>query len=159
MFTRTIGNGNQFKGFYEADDRGAAKRLPNPLQQQADTILSSPSSRDIFQAMQTKPAKVEEASNHPASDAKSGSLSSDQAVNASGSTAALKGLNANADQMHHIMEQNATPEAFKELAQLDPDGAKDFAVRNPEFHRQAMHDMGDEGFQQEVRLRVTGGVG
>jgi hypothetical protein len=158
MFNRTIGNGNQFKGFYEADDRGASKRLSNPLQQQADTILSNPSSREIFQAMQTKPAKVEEAPNNPASDAKGG-LSSEQAVNASGSTDALKGLNADAGQMHQIMDRNATPEAFKELAQLDPDGAKDFAVRNPEFHKQAMHDMDNEGFQQEVRLRVTGGIG
>jgi hypothetical protein len=86
-------------------------------------------------------------------------VSSEQAVNASGSTDALRNLNPNSDMMHQVMDLNATPEAFKELAQLDLDGAKDFAVRNAEFHKQAMHDMDDESFQQEVRLRVTAGIG
>ncbi|MFN8554452.1 MAG: hypothetical protein U0103_23535, partial [Candidatus Obscuribacterales bacterium] len=83
---------------------------------------------------------------------------SELAANVSGSTEAIKGMNADTDQVKQLMSLNATPELFQELKERDEHAAEELAVRDHNFQRQALHDTGDEEFAQKVRVRITGGA-
>jgi hypothetical protein len=127
------------------------------LQKQASELLVSPSSRPAFQS-----GKAENGSEGlhkvavPNGSEKSGAITEAAAVNVGGSTAAIKGMNADVDQVNKMMDMNPTAELFAELKDQNPDEALNFAERNPEFQRQALHDMGDESFSQSMRVRLTG---
>jgi len=83
-------------------------------------------------------------------------ITSSHAANVGESKDAIKATNPDTDQVSQMLALHPTAELFAELKEQSPQQAKDLAVANPEFHVQAMHDMDDESFQQEVRLRITG---
>ncbi len=68
----------------------------------------------------------------------------------------MKAMNPNGDQVKAMLDLHPTAELFSSFKELNPEEAKNFAVRNPEFHRQALNDMGDLAFQSDVRMRISG---
>lgn len=134
------GSGNRQSAFrgMESGDRSFS-RGESPLAAQATDLLASPASRQVFQA-----GKQENGSEHL------------QKLTIASSTEAIKGMNADLDQINQMMESNATPELFEALKEQNAEQALDFAERNPEFQRQALHDMNDDAFHQVMRVRLTG---
>lgn len=123
------------------------------LHEQAACLLCSPSSQKAFCTQPETAGKY--LTPVTIADGKSG-VAGAEAQAVVGSSAALKGMNADADQVIGMMNDNPTPELFSELKDHDRQLAADFAVRNSAFQRQALHDMNDESFQEDVRARLTG---
>jgi hypothetical protein len=127
------------------------------LQKQASELLVSPSSRPAFQSGKAENGSegLRKVGVADGGD-KSGAITEAAAITAGGSSAAIKGMNADVDQVKQMMDMNPTADLFAELKNQNPDEAKNFAERNPEYQRQALHDMGDESFSQDMRVRLTG---
>jgi hypothetical protein len=141
--------------FSESENPGRFERASSPLQQQATGLLSSASSREMFQPRNSG-ADMKGLPQLELTEDKGGAVTSVKAATIGESKDAIKATNPDGDQVSQMLDLHPTAELFAELKQQDPQQAKDFAVANPDFHAQAMHDMDDESFQQEVRLRVTG---
>lgn len=54
------------------------------------------------------------------------------------------------------LNDHATPELFQELKEHSEEDALNFALRNPEYQRQALHETDDEAFGQKMRKAITG---
>lgn len=138
----------------EPEKRSAASES---FQQQADIALSGVSPKAAFSKACEEKAQDGLPSLTIVSDKAGGAkTNTEQAVNASGCSEALKGMNTDTDQINQMMALNATPELFQELKDQDRDQAADLAVRDPNFQRQALHDTGDEAFADRVRSRIGG---
>ena len=129
------------------------------MQQQADGLLTSTRSREAFQGRKSDSCDGLPQLTLTSGEKGGAAITGVEASTIGGSAAAIKGMNTDVDQINQMMSLNPTPELFSALKDQSEDQALDFAVRNPEFHRQAMHDMDDPSFEQNVRLRVTGGIG
>jgi hypothetical protein len=151
---RTSNYHSAFRAF-EPEQRWGGDRQPCPLQAQADNLLTSVSSRSAFQS-----CKAENGSEGLPKFGLTGGggelVTSDKAATIGQSTAAIKGMNADGDQINQMLDMSPTPELFSALKDHSEQQAMDFAVRNPEFQRQALHDMDDVAFQQNMRVRLTG---
>ncbi|HEY9684326.1 MAG TPA: hypothetical protein V6C89_00145 [Drouetiella sp.] len=150
---------NQHRSMFRDSEAPIERRSSTSecFQQQATSDLSGPSPA---RSGASKCAMDSANDALPSLTITSGSkITSEVAATASGSTDAIKGMNADTDQVKQMMALNATPELFDELKNRDRKGAADLAVSDTTFQRQALHGTDDEAFAQEVRLRIGGGSG
>jgi hypothetical protein len=148
---------NQHRSMFSASEPPASPERRSAssecFQQQATSDLSKPSGKSSF----GKPCADSASDVLPSLTITSGSkITSEVAATASGSGDAIKGMNADTDQIKQMIALNATPELFQELKNHDRDEAADLAVSDTNFQRQALHDTDDEAFAQEVRMRISG---
>jgi len=70
----------------------------------------------------------------------------------------LKGMNADGDQIQSMLKINPNVELFDALKERDRSQAMEFAIHNTEVLTHALHETGDNPFQQELRLKIGAGV-
>ncbi len=151
MYPQPPNRKNQNRSIFRAQEPEARTASSDCFQQQADNALSGPCGNANF----SKSFRESANDGLPSLTLVSGSkITSEQAGTASGSTEAIKGMNADSDQVKQMMALNATPELFQELKDQAPDQAADLAVHDTNFQRQALHDTGDEAFADRVRQRI-----
>ncbi|MBS2005109.1 MAG: hypothetical protein JST44_26585 [Cyanobacteria bacterium SZAS LIN-5] len=148
----------QHRSLFRAAESPKERRITSSdcFQQQANDDLCSSSSKSAFANVCLQSSNDSLPSLTITSSSQK--ITSEVAANVSGSTEAIKGMNADTDQVKQLMSLNATPELFQELKERDEHAAEELAVRDPNFQRQALHDTGDEEFAQKVRVRITGGA-
>jgi hypothetical protein len=132
------------------------ERVRCPLHAQAVDLLTSPDSRGSFRAGKSETGSEGLGQVALMEGGKKAEVTENQAVVIGGSKDAIKATNADLDQVNQMLDLSPSAELFSALKDIDPQQAMDFAVSNPEFHQQAMHDMDDKAFEESVRLRVTG---
>jgi hypothetical protein len=130
----------------------AELRQTSPLQYQACKLMSEASSRDVFAA-----GKKENGSEGLPNTCIGGKADKGaQETAASTNTDAIKGMNADGDKVKSLMNDHATPELFQELKENSEEEAINFALRNPEYQRQALHETDDAEFGKKMRIALTG---
>jgi hypothetical protein len=158
MYPQGPNKKNQNRSFFRDAEPSPERRSASSdcFQRQANGDLGGPSGRSCFS--KTGPEMSTDSLPSLTITSSSPKITSEVAANVSGSTEAIKGMNADTDQVKQLMSLNATPELFQELKERDEHAAEELAVRDPNFQRQALHDTGDEEFAQKVRVRITGGA-
>ncbi len=139
----------------EAEPR-SLERENSPLQRQASDLLTCTSSRQAFTAGKAENGSEGLQKVAVSGAEKSGAITETQTVNVKDSTQAIKGMNCDLDQVQQMMELSPSAELFSALKDRSSEQALNFAEQNPEFQCQALHDMDDPAFQQDMRLRLTG---
>jgi hypothetical protein len=136
-------------GLYEPRERGTQKfdQGPSPLQMQAASLLTDKESRQAFQRSPETGNEGLPGLEVTPKDAVTSGMEVTKGM--------VDGMNADGDQVSSMLEANPNADLFQALKDHDRGAALDFAVHNQEFQVQAMHDMDDPAFQQEMRLRLV----
>jgi hypothetical protein len=130
----------------------AEAKQSSPLHNQACRLMCDASSRDAF-----KSGKAENGSEGLPKTTIGGKGDKPAEESAASTSAdAIKGMNADGDKVKSLIEGHATPELFQELKEHSEEEAIKFALHNPEYQRQALHETDDKAFGEKMRQALTG---